>query len=582
MITFKTLRWKNFLSTGNNWTTVDLNKSRSTLIVGQNGAGKSTMLDALSFALFGRAHRNINKPQLVNTINNKDCKVEVEFTIGKSIFKVVRGIKPNIFEIWKNGDMINQSSHSKEYQKVLEQNIIKLNHKSFHQIVVLGSSSFIPFMQLPAQHRRDVIEDLLDINIFSKMNTIVKEKNISLRDKLKEIGYSLELTKEKIELQKKYIREVEDLSNDQIESKEAEISTAEEEIKSLNDANVILSEEIEQLSTGLEEGLKKNNDKKQTLLHYKAEFNQKIKTLVKDSKFYEENDTCPTCSQDIDSDLRSEKLSTAKTKAAEIQKALDDVAEQSIIVEDALGWLNTSSDEVRTKTASISGNNREIVRLQGQIRNLTDAISKIRGNDGDVAKSRTDLQELSSEKDKLLEEKLSVNEEYSYNNVISEMLKDTGIKTKIIKQYLPVINKLTNQYLQVLDFFVHFNLDESFQETIRSRHRDSFSYDSFSEGEKQRIDLALLFTWRQIAKMKNSVSTNLLILDETFDSSLDHDGVDNLIKILYTLDDDTNVFVISHKGEILDGKFKDKIEFYKDKNFSKMKFNGSQIEESVV
>jgi len=582
MITFKTLRWKNFLSTGNNWTTVDLNKSRSTLIVGQNGAGKSTMLDALSFGLFGRAHRNINKPQLVNTINNKDCKVEVEFTIGKSIFKVVRGIKPNIFEIWKNGDMINQSSHSKEYQKVLEQNIIKLNHKSFHQIVVLGSSSFIPFMQLPAQHRRDVIEDLLDINIFSKMNIIVKEKNISLRDKLKEIGYSLELTKEKIELQRKYIREVEDLSNDQIESKEAEISTAEEEIKSLNDANVILSEEIEQLSTGLEEGLKKNNDKKQTLLHYKAEFKQKIKTLVKDSKFYEENDTCPTCSQDIDSELRSEKLATAKSKASEIQKALDDVAEQSTIVEDALGRLNTSSDEVRTKTASISGNNREIVRLQGQIRNLTDAISKIRGNDGDVAKSRTDLQELSSEKDKLLEEKLSVNEEYSYNNVISEMLKDTGIKTKIIKQYLPVINKLTNQYLQVLDFFVHFNLDESFQETIRSRHRDSFSYDSFSEGEKQRIDLALLFTWRQIAKMKNSVSTNLLILDETFDSSLDHDGVDNLIKILYTLDDDTNVFVISHKGEILDGKFKDKIEFYKDKNFSKMKFNGSQIEESVV
>ena len=582
MITFKTLRWKNFLSTGNNWTTVDLNKSRSTLIVGQNGAGKSTMLDALSFALFGRAHRNINKPQLVNTINNKDCKVEVEFTIGKSIFKVVRGIKPAIFEIWKNGDMINQSSHSKEYQKVLEQNIIKLNHKSFHQIVVLGSSSFIPFMQLPAQHRRDVIEDLLDINIFSKMNTIVKEKNINLRDKLKEIGYSLELTKEKIELQRKYIREVEDLSNDQIEEKENEIFLAEDSISNLQLENVNASEEIEKLSDGLEEGLKKNNDKKQSLLHYGAEFNQKIKTLVRDSKFYEENVTCPTCSQDINEDLRSEKLTTAKAKASEIQKALDDVAKQSAIVESNLERLNDTSNEIRTKTALISGNNREIVRLQGQIKTLTDAISKIRGNDGDVAKSRTDLQELSSEKDKLLEEKLSVNEEYSYNNVISEMLKDTGIKTKIIKQYLPVINKLTNQYLQVLDFFVHFNLDESFQETIRSRHRDSFSYDSFSEGEKQRIDLALLFTWRQIAKMKNSVSTNLLILDETFDSSLDHDGVDNLIKILYTLDDDTNVFVISHKGEILDGKFKDKIEFYKDKNFSKMKFNGSQIEESVV
>ena len=571
MITFKTLRWKNFLSTGNNWTTVDLNKSRSTLIVGQNGAGKSTMLDALSFALFGRAHRNINKPQLVNTINNKDCKVEVEFTIGKSIFKVVRGIKPNIFEIWKNGDMINQSSHSKEYQKVLEQNIIKLNHKSFHQIVVLGSSSFIPFMQLPAQHRRDVIEDLLDINIFSKMNIIVKEKNISLRDKLKEIGYSLELTKEKIELQRKYIREVEDLSNDQIESKEAEISTAEEEIKSLNDANVILSEEIEQLSTGLEEGLKKNNDKKQTLLHYKAEFNQKIKTLVKDSKFYEENDTCPTCSQDIDSDLRSEKLSTAKTKAAEIQKALDNVAEQSALVESTLERLNDASGQIRDKTSAISSNSREIVRLQGQIQNLSDAIDKISGNDGDVAKSKEDLVELNNQKDTLFEKRLYLNESLSYNGVILEMLKDTGIKTKIIKQYLPVINKLVNQYLQILDFFVSFNLDEAFQETIRSRFRDSFTYDSFSEGEKQRIDLALLFTWRQIAKMKNSVATNLLILDETFDSSLDHEGIDNLMKIIYTLGDDTNIFIISHKGEMLDGKFANKLEFVKDKNFSKIK-----------
>jgi len=582
MIVFKTLRWKNFLSTGNQWTEIQLDRTASTLIVGQNGAGKSTMLDALSFALFGKPHRNINKPQLVNTINNKDCCVEVNFTIGKSEFSVKRGIKPNIFEIWKNGTMMNQSSHAKEYQKILEQNIIKLNHKSFHQIVVLGSSSFIPFMQLPAQHRRDVIEDLLDINIFSKMNQIVKEKNAELKDKLKDLGYKLELNKEKIELQKKYIREVEELSNDQIEEKENEISIAEETISSLQLENVNSSEEIEKLSEGLEESLKKNNDKKQTLLHYGAEFNQKIKQLVKDSKFYEENDTCPTCSQDINSDLRSEKLSTAKAKASEIQKALDDVAEQSATVESTLTRLNDISNEIRTKTTLISGNNREIVRLQGQINNLTSAISKIRGNDGDVAASKLDLEELKQATDSLLEDRLQLNEEFSYNIVISEMLKDTGIKTKIIKQYLPVINKLTNQYLQILDFFVHFNLDESFQETIRSRHRDSFSYDSFSEGEKQRIDLALLFTWRQIAKMKNSVSTNLLILDETFDSSLDHDGVDNLIKILYTLGDDTNVFVISHKGEILDGKFKDKLEFYKDKNFSKMKFSGSQIENNVV
>jgi len=580
MILFKTLRFKNFLSTGNNWTEINLNKSKSTLIVGQNGAGKSTMLDAIAFGLFGKPHRNINKPQLVNSINGKNCSVEVTFDIGKSSYKIVRGIKPNVFEIWKNGDMINQSSHSKEYQKILEQNILKLNHKSFHQIVVLGSSSFVPFMQLPAQHRRDVIEDLLDINVFSKMNQLLKEKNTVLRDKLKDIEYNLELTREKIELQKKYIREVEELSNDQIEEKENEIFLAEDSIENLQLENVNASEEIESLSEGLEENLKKNHDKKQTLLHYNAEFNQKIKQLVKDSKFYEENDTCPSCSQDISNDLRSEKLSTAKSKASEIQKALDDVSEQSTIVESAIERLNNTSNEIRTKTSFISSNNREIVRLQGQIKTLTDAISKIRSNDGDVAKSKLDLQELTSAKDNLLESKLTINEEYSYNTVMAEMLKDTGIKTKIIKQYIPVINKLVNQYLQILDFYVHFDLDESFQETIRSRHRDAFSYDSFSEGEKQRIDLALLFTWRMIAKMKNSISTNLLLLDETFDSSLDHDGVENLMKILHSLDENSNTFIISHKGDILDGKFKEKLEFVKEKNFSKIK--DLQIVEEMV
>jgi len=573
MILFRTLRWRNFLSTGNTWTSVDLTSYKTTLVVGHNGAGKSTLLDALSFALFGKAHRNISKPQLVNTINNKDCLVEVEFTVSGSNFKVVRGIKPGKFEIWKDGTMINQSSHAKEYQKILEQNIIKLNHKSFHQIVVLGSSSFIPFMQLPAQHRRDVIEDLLDINVFSKMNSLLKEKNSLLKDELKSTEYDLELAKEKIDLQSKYIKEVEALSNDQIESKETEILGIEDSILQLQQENSTYSESIEELSVGLEESLKKNNDKKQALLHYKAEFNQKISTLVKDSKFYEENDTCPTCSQDIDDDLRSEKLSTAKTKASKIQEALDDVAEQSTIVEQTLNGLNATANDIREKTSLISTNNREIVRMQGQVRNLADAISQIRGNDGDVAKSKTDLEVLKSQKDDLFEKRLYLNEQLNYNTVILEMLKDTGIKTKIVKEYLPVINKLVNQYLQVLDFFVSFHLDEAFSETIRSRHRDNFSYDSFSEGEKQRIDLALLFTWRMIAKMKNSVSTNLLILDETFDSSLDYEGVDNLMKIIHTLDDDTNVYVISHKGDILDGKFENKIEFIKEKNFSKIKGN---------
>ena len=573
MITFKSLRWKNFLSTGNSWTHVDFTSHKTTLVVGHNGAGKSTMLDALAFALFGKAHRNISKPQLVNTINNKDCLVEVEFNVSGSNLKVVRGIKPNIFEIWKDGTMINQSSHSKEYQKILEQNIIKLNHKSFHQIVVLGSSSFIPFMQLAAGARRDVIEDLLDINVFSKMNQILKEKNSLLKDDLKSTEYDLELAKEKIDLQSKYIKEVEALSNDQIESKENEIFLHEDAIQNLQQENATVSDEIDELSAGVEEGLKENHDKKQTLLHYKAEFNQKIKTLVKDSKFYEENDTCPSCSQDISDDLRSEKLSSAKTKAAEIQKALDDVAAKSTTVESTLERLNSTANEVRDKTSLISSNNREIVRLQGQIRTLTASISQIRGNDGDVAKSKADLDILKSQKDDLFEKRLYLSESMNYNSVILEMLKDTGIKTKIIKQYLPVINKLVNQYLQVLDFFVSFHLDEAFSETIRSRHRDSFSYDSFSEGEKQRIDLALLFTWRMIAKMKNSVATNLLILDETFDSSLDYEGVDNLMKIIYTLDNDTNVFVISHKGDILEGKFENKLEFHKEKNFSKLKGN---------
>ena len=571
MIKFKTLKWKNFLSTGDKWTEIDFQSHSTTLVVGHNGAGKSTMLDALSFALFGKAHRNISKPQLVNSINGKGTLVEVTFNVLGSDFRVVRGIKPNKFEIWKGDEMMNQSSHAKEYQKILEQNIIKLNHKSFHQIVVLGSSSFIPFMQLSAQNRRDVIEDLLDINVFSKMNSLLKEKNSLLKEEIKDNDYSFELTKDKIDLQKKYIHEVEALSNDQIEEKQDQIDEAQDQIDELNLEINELSEEIETLSEGLEEGLKKNNDKKQSLLHYKAEFNQKVSTLVKDSKFYEENDTCPTCSQDIGEDLRSEKLASAKTKASELQEALDNVAEQSALVESTLERLNDASGQIRDKTSAISSNSREIVRLQGQIQNLSDAIDKISGNDGDVAKSKEDLVDLNNQKDTLFEKRLYLNESLSYNSVILEMLKDTGIKTKIIKQYLPVINKLVNQYLQILDFFVSFNLDEAFQETIRSRFRDSFTYDSFSEGEKQRIDLALLFTWRQIAKMKNSVATNLLILDETFDSSLDHEGIDNLMKIIYTLGDDTNIFIISHKGEMLDGKFANKLEFVKDKNFSKIK-----------
>lgn len=568
MIIFKTVKWKNFLSTGNTFTEIDLNANKSTLIVGQNGAGKSTMLDAISFALFGKPHRNINKPQLINSINNKDCVVEVIFSIGQSEYKVVRGIKPSKFEIWKNETLINQSSHAKEYQKILEQNILKLNHKSFHQVVVLGSSSFIPFMQLSSVNRRDVIEDLLDINVFSKMNIILKEKTNVLKDTIKDISYQVDLCKNKIETQQKYIKDVKALTDQNITEKKNKVTKNEEEINNLQLQNNTLSSDIESRYDDIQNELNELHDKKQSLLQFNAQFKQQMATVVKDAKFYEDNETCPTCDQDIDSERREEKLSASKSKAKELQSAMGKLAEESNQVEQTISTTNESLSEMRDKQSSLHSNIQQIDRLQTENRSLEEDISG--SATADLRQAEEDLRLYTENKSNLLDKKFKVSEEYSYNQVMAEMLRDTGIKTKIIKQYIPVINKLVNQYLQILDFFVHFNLNESFNETIRSRHRDEFTYDSFSEGEKQRIDLSLLFTWRQIAKMKNSVATNLLILDETFDSSLDHEGVDNLLKILYTLGDDTNIFVISHKGEILDGKFNSKLEFKKEKNFSKL------------
>ena len=571
MIIFKSLKYKNFLSTGDNWTEIKLNNSKSTLIVGINGAGKSTMLDAISFGLFGKPHRGINKPQLVNTINNKDCVVEVAFSIGSKDFKIVRGIKPNLFEIWTNGNMIDQSSHAKEYQKILEQNILKLNHKSFHQIVVLGSSSFIPFMQLPAQHRRDVIEDLLDINVFSKMNSILKDKTSVLRDNLKEVKYNIDTTETQIKTQKKYINDITTLNDDFIEKRNTDISNLISEREGLENDNKICQKFIDENQKTMQEELDRANDKKQALLQYQAQFQTKIKTLVKAAKFYEKNETCPTCTQNIDESVRSENLKSSKSKAKEFQKAMDHGLEESVAVEQIIERYTKLAEEIRQQMSNISSNNNAITRFQRQVQSYQDELTTLASQTGDLSKANVELKGLEEKKETFNNERYELNESHTYNTVIGEMLKDTGIKTKVIKQYLPVINNLVNKYLQTLDFFVHFDLDESFQETIRSRHRDAFSYESFSEGEKQRIDLALLFTWRMVAKMKNSVSTNLLILDETFDSSLDHDGVDNLIKILYTLGDDTNVFVISHKGEILDGKFENRLEFYKEKNFSKLK-----------
>ena len=579
MIKFKTLRYKNFLSSGNNFTEIQLDRNKSTLVVGQNGAGKSTMLDALSFALFGKAHRNINKTQLINSINNKGCLVEIEFSLSGNEFKVSRGIKPNVFEIWKNGTMLNQSSHSREYQKILEQNILKLNHKSFHQVVVLGSSSFIPFMQLPSHIRREVIEDLLDINVFSKMNIILKEKNVQLKDKLRQIDYNIDIVKTKIESQKKYIRDIAALTEENRKDYEFRIQASQNLVDELQNENSELSLGIDESVSEAEQGLKLLQDRKQSLLLRGQDRQSTIRDLEKRITFFEENESCPVCDQAIsDGHKHAILLSTQEDRdrrKAEIKQiGTEGFAVESEIDQQA-GLLSTLRDRVHKLTA----NSKEISKLQATISDYRSHIEKEIGTD--LTQARTDLQKFEDDRSNELEEKLKLSDDLNYNSVIIEMLKDTGIKTKIIKQYLPVMNKLVNQYLQILDFFVHFHLDESFQEVIRSRHRDEFTYDSFSEGEKQRIDLALLFTWRQVAKMKNSVSTNLLLLDETFDSSLDHDGVENLLKILYTLGEDTNVFVISHKGDILDGKFDSKIEFTKEKNFSQMKI-GVQANELVV
>ena len=550
MIQFQKLQFKNFLSTGNNPITIQLNKSKSTLIVGNNGSGKSTILDALSFALFGRAHRNVNKPGLINSVNGKLCEVSVEFETAGHQFKVVRGIHPQTFEVWQNGKMIDQQTNVRDYQKFLEQNILKLNHKSFHQIVVLGSSSFIPFMQLKSHDRRDVIEDLLDINIFSKMKVILRERNARTKEQIRNSKISVDAQKDKIEYQKKHLNQLEEINKEAKKSFDEEIKDAQEKLEAFR-------LELEKYPYGLEQKLKTLRGIKDELTTEKGKCNHVMKHLVDTAKFFENNNDCPTCTQEINKQLKTAMLIEVKDQAKKTQQEINHN-------EPKYNSTCLAIEQARDDINSMLDTNRKINWCSDRITQLQSKEVK----EVDMKKPLQDLIDMTYKLGEMQETFNDATKDLLYNGVASEMLKDTGIRTKVIKEYLPAMNTLINKYLQVLEFFVAFNLDENFQETIKSRHRDTFVYDNFSEGEKMRIDLSLLFAWRQIAKMKNSTNTNLLLLDETFDSSLDEDGVDNLMKILLTLEDGSNTFIISHKPDILEGKLQDKIVFTKKNNFS--------------
>lgn len=564
MIRFKTLTFSNFLSTGDQPTTIHLDSHKTTLVVGTNGAGKSTMLDALSFALFGKPHRNINKPQLINSINGKKCLVEVTFSIGTSEYRVVRGIKPTKFEIWKDGEMLNQESHARDYQKVLETNILKLNHKSFHQIVVLGSSNFIPFMQLPAHHRREVIEDLLDIGIFTKMNTVLKDKLLTIKNEISYVKTQIGIAEEKISLQKTHINKIKSIDDNQKNEIQTEIEELNEQNKQLREINEDLTE---QLSTDVtQDDAQSIRTKQSELSKFEGKLEQKVSRYKGERQFFIDNESCPTCGQDISKELKDE--ATQK-----IHEKLFELEEGNTVLQKEISKTNTEFERVQSELVrvrniaqDISTNTGTINQNQSRITGLNSKLAQ----ENDTTEDEAKLNELYEALNENTSKSAEYSEALSYCNTLESLLKDGGIKAKVIKQYLPVMNKLINQYLQVLDFFVLFNIDENFNETIRSRHRDDFSYSSFSEGEKSRIDLALMFTWRQIARMKNSTSTNLLMLDETFDSSLDGDGVENLLKILGTLDADSNTFIISHKTDVLDGKFANKLTFEKVNNFIKM------------
>jgi DNA repair exonuclease SbcCD ATPase subunit len=568
MILFEYIRWKNFLSTGNQFTEVNFKKNNTTLIIGSNGAGKSTILDALTFVLFGKSFRGINKPQLVNSTNEKDCTVEIEFYIGSTQWMVRRGIKPNIFEIYKNGNILDQKSSAVDQQKWFEQSVLKMNYRSFTQIVILGSSNFVPFMQLSVSNRREVIEDLLDIKIFSSMNNILKDKIRSLKDETRTLDLKKESIKDKAEMQKNFIEELEKRGKKNIENKTDQIQDLLNEENDFMNACGNMSSELNSLQKRLEK-FTGASEKLRKLGNLKGKLSQKVSTITKEYKFFSENTVCPTCTQDIEESFRLNRIEGAQDKAKELQSGYKEL-EQAIIKEEEREhqFLNLSK-EVTNLTHGISQNNTKISGCRRQIRNLESEVQTITDQLANRNTEHEKLENFKKDLHKVFEDLSTKKETITYHDFTYSLLKDSGVKSKIIKKYLPLINQQVNRYLQMMDFYINFTLDEEFNETIQSPIHEDFSYSSFSEGEKQRIDLALLFTWREVAKFKNSTNTNLLIMDEVFDSSLDGYGTDDFLKIISYIIKDANIFIISHKTGLED-KFGDVLKFEKVKGFSRL------------
>ena len=566
MIIFKKIRWKNFLSTGNVFSEVDLRASKTNLIIGSNGAGKSTILDALTFSLFGKPFRKINKPMLLNSINEKDLLTEIEFSIGKQEYKVVRGIKPNKFEIYCNGQLWNQEASAVDQQKNFESNVLKMNYKSFTQIVVLGSSTFVPFMRLPLAQRRDIIEDILDIQVFSTMNVLLKDKVRENNEEIKDLDYQVHLLEDKIDLQKKYMLELENKTKEEIVRKENKISELLQNENESHQEIARLSSEVEKYSEDMKE-LSNCATKLKKLNTFLLKIQSKLSSCKKEHDFFSENHVCPTCTQELDEDFRQEKINEGSDKLTSLNTGVEDLLLEIGREEERQHKFTKLSDQVMQFNASISQSNFQITSIRKTISDIEQEIKELEGSNPDKKAEFVKLEGLISEKKTLNRDIANSKKDRDVLTTASHLLKDNGIKTRIIKTYLPAMNQLINQYLQRMDFYVNFTLDESFQEIIKARYRDVFSYDSFSEGEKSRIDIALLLTWRSIAKLKNSVDTNLLILDEIFDSSLDQQGGMDLSWILRNFDDNSNVYVISHR-ENLDGKFDRTITAVKEKNFS--------------